>query len=146
MTNEQKMAMWKGLADGCSGKEGATNADVEEALAEKMPTTRGGKCLHACVGETVGIVSLFNSPCTIIWGLNRYSLHFQIKDNKVSVEGYKALAAKAYDNDPAKIQLAADMANDCISLTDSDRCEAAAKIIECTKTSAEARGAGHGDW
>lgn len=58
MTKEQKQEMFKKLADECATKEGATAADVDEALSGKLPSTNGGKCLHACIGEALGIVSL----------------------------------------------------------------------------------------
>lgn len=41
----------------CAAKEGATEADVQSAMAFKMPTTKTGKCLHACVGEAIKVVS-----------------------------------------------------------------------------------------
>lgn len=49
--------MFKKMAEECAGKEGATAADIEQALAKQPPTTKGGKCMHACVGEKIGFVS-----------------------------------------------------------------------------------------
>lgn len=40
----------------CQKKEGASDADVKELEARDVPTTPTGKCLHACVHETLGLV------------------------------------------------------------------------------------------
>lgn len=45
----------------CAKTEGASADDVNTVRNRQLPTTRGGKCLHACVGETVGLVSSFDS-------------------------------------------------------------------------------------
>lgn len=45
----------------CAAKEGASDQDVANAMAFKIPDTAAGKCLHACVGERIGAVS---SYCT----------------------------------------------------------------------------------
>lgn len=58
LTKEQRIEMFKGIANECAGKEGATAADVDEAMARKMPSTRSANCLQACIGETLGVVSL----------------------------------------------------------------------------------------
>lgn len=42
----------------CAAKEGATQEDVDEAIAAGLPSTQEGKCFHACLGERSGIVSL----------------------------------------------------------------------------------------
>lgn len=46
----------------------------------------------------------------------------------------------AYDGDAKKIETARGLANDCINITDSDRCEAAIKIFECGHAAAKNRG------
>lgn len=43
---------------GCAEQEGATAADIEEAQAMKIPSTSSSKCMHACIGETIGAVGL----------------------------------------------------------------------------------------
>lgn len=45
------------MVNGCAKKEGGSSDDVNDILAKKLPSTRGGKCTQACLGETVGIVS-----------------------------------------------------------------------------------------
>lgn len=49
--------MFKSVASECAAKEGATSADVDDAYSKKMPTSTGAKCMHACIGETIGAVS-----------------------------------------------------------------------------------------
>lgn len=57
MTKEQMKEGLTKLANDCSAKEGGSAADVDEVIAHKLPTTEPGKCIHACIGETVGVVS-----------------------------------------------------------------------------------------
>lgn len=46
-----------GIAKECAAKEGATDADIQAAMSFKLPTTKSGKCLNACVGEQIKVVS-----------------------------------------------------------------------------------------
>lgn len=52
--------MAKKLLEGCAVKEGASADDVANAVAHKMPTTKSEKCLHACIGESLGLVRIQN--------------------------------------------------------------------------------------
>lgn len=45
------------MANECATKEGGTPADVAELLEHKPSSGRGGKCIRACLAETIGIVS-----------------------------------------------------------------------------------------
>lgn len=56
------------------------------------------------------------------------------------MEGVINLASMAFDGNPARIQVAQNVANDCADITDSDRCEAAVKIMECCKKALKSRG------
>lgn len=47
------------LVGKCRGAEGASDSDVQGAMAYLPPTTRPGKCFHACIMETLGIVRTF---------------------------------------------------------------------------------------
>lgn len=49
----------------------------------------------------------------------------------MSPEGTAIVAKLAFDGDAAKVQLFSDLAVECGDITDSDRCEAAFKIVEC---------------
>lgn len=58
----------------------------------------------------------------------------------MSVEGNIALTKMAFDNDADKIQKSTEITNECLAVTDADRCEAAWKIIQCAEKGAKARG------
>lgn len=57
MTRDQVVEHFKIVIAECGKKEGATDDDIAEAIAKKLPSTKSAKCMHACIGETVGIVS-----------------------------------------------------------------------------------------
>lgn len=40
----------------CEKQEQATEADMKEFFEQKKPSTRAGKCLHACLMESIGLV------------------------------------------------------------------------------------------
>lgn len=44
----------------CAKIEGASADELNTVKNHQLPKTRGEKCLHACIGETVGLVSSFN--------------------------------------------------------------------------------------
>lgn len=56
MTKEKRVEMFVKIVNDCASKEGATSADIEEIIAHKSPSNRGGKCIQSCLGETTGIV------------------------------------------------------------------------------------------
>ena len=60
MTKDQAIEMYKKLANDCAAKEGASAADLDEAFAKKLPSTATAKCMHACMSETMGVVSYRN--------------------------------------------------------------------------------------
>lgn len=75
----------------CAAKEQATPADLDEWMAHKPPSTKTANCLHACMSETFGAVSLANSPnnfcCDFRILQKRFSntfisYVFQLKDNR----------------------------------------------------------------
>lgn len=49
------------------------------------------------------------------------------------------MAKMQLDGDEAKVQMVRDISNECASQTDSDRCEAAAKICDCIQKGCQAR-------
>lgn len=51
--------MVKKFLEDCGKKEGASADDVANAIAHKMPATKTEKCLHACIGESLGLVRLY---------------------------------------------------------------------------------------
>lgn len=48
--------MLKGMAAECKTKEGATDADVDDMVDKKLPSTKPAKCLNACMMEQFGVV------------------------------------------------------------------------------------------
>lgn len=60
MTPDERKAIAAQLAATCKEKEGATDADVQVFAAHEHPTTHSGKCLTACVMETIGAVRILN--------------------------------------------------------------------------------------
>lgn len=46
------------IAD-CAEKEGGTPDDVKHIIGRNLPANKVHKCINACVGESVGLVSLF---------------------------------------------------------------------------------------
>lgn len=55
--NADAMDKYMAIAKECAGKEGASDADIQAAMSFKLPTTSPGKCLSACVGEQIKVVS-----------------------------------------------------------------------------------------
>lgn len=49
------------------------------------------------------------------------------------------MAKMQLDGDDAKVQMVRNISNECASQTDSDRCEAAAKICDCIQKGCQAR-------
>lgn len=99
----------------CAGKEGATEADIQELYDHKPPSTHPAKCVAACVGETAGM----------------------IKDNKLNMDGSMAIANKI---DPSKADVAKEIFSACTDVTDGDRCEAAYKVFHCLHETAVSKG------
>lgn len=59
-----------------------------------------------------------------------------MKDNKVSVEGAVNIAKMVHPGNDQAVQIATNIATDCLSLADADRCELAAKYMKCSEESA----------
>ncbi|XP_055300742.1 general odorant-binding protein 28a-like [Sitodiplosis mosellana] len=118
MTKDQRVELFVKMANECAAKEGASSADVDELVVHKPASSKGGKCIRACMAENIGM----------------------IKDNHVDIDSVANVAAMAFDGNPSKIQVAKDLANECADVTDDDRCEAAAKIMECGQNAAKTRG------
>lgn len=114
MSPEERRTLLKAFIAECKEKEGGSDADVDEMVARKAPSTKSAKCMHACVSELVGA----------------------IKDGKVSVEGTVEIASKAFAGDEKAVQTAKEIAMECSNISDPDRCEYAAKVSACARDSA----------
>lgn len=51
-----EMKIMEGIVMNCMAKEGASEADLAEMMGFKLPSTKTGQCLNACIMETFGIV------------------------------------------------------------------------------------------
>lgn len=110
MTASESLLNAKHLITECKIKEGATDADEAEAIAGKPPSTRGGKCLHSCIGEAIGI----------------------FVNGKLNLEDIIDIA-KRLNKDDKTIEDARKVITKCGNLTESDRCEYSAKVFFCTR-------------
>lgn len=99
----------KGVFADCKGKEGATDAELEEVLAKKPPTTKGSKCLHACAHENMGMV----------------------KEGKIMIDDVKKMIEKGFDHDKKLTGIMSEVVDECGSISDPDRCELADKLFHC---------------
>lgn len=61
-------------------------------------------------------------------------------DGKMSVEGAKAVGAKKYEGNAKNIETYNEMVDECQSVSDPNKCEAAAKLMECMINAAVKRG------
>ncbi|XP_031638586.1 general odorant-binding protein 19d-like [Contarinia nasturtii] len=118
MTKEEMVAAFKKIASDCAQNEGATDQDMDEIFARKVPSTREGKCVHACLGEMIGVM----------------------KNNMLDVERAVELAEMAFNGDTTKVNTARELANECSGVTDGDRCDAAVKLFECGHMAIKSRG------
>lgn len=69
-----------------------------------------------------------------------------MEDNKVSVEGHTAFTKMAFDNDPIKMKTVIEIENERADIMDSDRCEAAFKIMDCGANAYKIKGISFDDW
>lgn len=111
MSKDEREGMAKQIIAECKGKEGATDADEAEVLARILPTTKTGKCIHACFAETVGFV----------------------QGGKLNGDGMIEMAQKAFAGDDKAINVAKSVAADCGGISDADRCEMAGKLFTCSR-------------
>lgn len=63
-----------------------------------------------------------------------------MKDNKFNRDGYITMMNMKIKDDPAKMQSALEVADECADQGDADRCEAGAKICKCLGEKIRARG------
>lgn len=58
LTPEEKTELENKLLGDCKDKEKASDDDVKTLMDRALPTTPTGKCLLACVHETIGLVRI----------------------------------------------------------------------------------------
>lgn len=58
MTAAQRKKLEDRLIADCGAKEEVAESDVAAVMERQLPSTRAGKCMHACMIETLGLVYL----------------------------------------------------------------------------------------
>lgn len=56
-TREEMKAKWIELATECQKTSGASDTELEKIIMHTKPETHEGKCMIACIFETIGVVS-----------------------------------------------------------------------------------------
>lgn len=112
------MDKYMNIAKDCAAKEGATDADVTAAMSFKIPGTKTGKCLAACVGEQIKV----------------------LQGNKLDIPAVMDMVKNAFGDDAETLKTAGEIVGACQTVTDGDRCEAVGKIMECTDKEIKAHG------
>ncbi|XP_037038586.1 general odorant-binding protein 28a-like [Bradysia coprophila] len=107
LTREEEEAMIAELIGKCKSAEGASDSDVQEAMAHIPPTTRPGQCFNACIMESLGLMV----------------------GGKISVEGGVKMAERS--GDPTKVKNSESVGKECQSVGGGDRCDSALAIMQC---------------
>lgn len=58
LSSKERKELFKKVVNDCAKKEGASAGDIAQALQKQAPQTKAGKCIFACIAESLGIVSL----------------------------------------------------------------------------------------
>lgn len=58
MSEEDKNSIKAKLGAECKAKEGASDADMAALAKHEDPPSKEGKCVVACVLETIGVVNI----------------------------------------------------------------------------------------
>lgn len=56
MTEDERQAMFGEVIAKCKANEGASDDEVQAAIAHAPPTSRASQCFHACIMENIGVV------------------------------------------------------------------------------------------
>uniref|UniRef100_A0A336KXA2 CSON000437 protein n=1 Tax=Culicoides sonorensis TaxID=179676 RepID=A0A336KXA2_CULSO len=116
---DDELETMKTYAEPCFGKDGTTEDDFMHMFKENNdPETPAQKCLITCMQERVSI----------------------IKENKFDPENFKSIM-KAASRETSYVTIIDDIAKECESVTDDDRCELGYKLGLCYKEIAEKHGA-----
>lgn len=110
--------MFLAMAKTCQTKEGASDVDLQQLMQRELPSTHTAKCLHTCIMESIGL----------------------IENGKPSVESSIELAKVASDNNAQIVKLTKEVAEECATVSDHDRCEMAFKMITCSMEATKQRG------
>lgn len=140
--------MMKPMLEDCKKKEGATDQDVDNFLADGSLTTRPQKCVASCILTQFSMVSIhsFSFP---LWlrtkiGLrlpNRRRFQVKEKDGKDSLCVECAMSmARMGITDEAKLKTIREVLEACQPVQNADRCDFAADLSTCLDTESIKRG------
>ncbi|KAJ6638792.1 General odorant-binding protein 28a [Pseudolycoriella hygida] len=107
LSEDERQAMFADLIGVCKTQEGASDSEVQDAVANLPPTTRSAQCFRACIMENIGLMV----------------------NGKMSVEGAQKLAEMS--GDPVKIKNSEVVNKACDSVGAADRCDGAVAIMQC---------------
>ncbi|KAJ6633014.1 General odorant-binding protein 28a [Pseudolycoriella hygida] len=105
------------MSELCKVQEKATDSDMKMWKNDITPKSKVVKCLDACVGERMGMM----------------------KNNKLDVDAVMQAVQQENRNQKTIADLN-EVFNECKSITDPDRCESSAKILECINNGSRKRG------
>lgn len=87
------------FAQACQEKVGASTDDMANLIKKEPPTTKEGKCLIACVWQSVGSLD---------------------SNGKFKKEGAMAISKEITNNDPEHMKIAEEIVNSCAGISVSD--------------------------
>lgn len=93
---------------------------MKEFFTQKKPSTTAGKCLHACLMESIGLVTdnkLYHFCGYFHWQI----AVFQIENGKFSVENSIRFMANMAQGNKEIIKVIEEVSRDCADVEDSDR-------------------------
>lgn len=106
----------------CQRQELTTDADMTEFSQQRKPSTKTGKCLHACLMESSGLVTdwkIISSLIDIL--IHFYVFNFKIVDGKLSVERSVHFMSQMAQGNNELVRIVKQISEECANLTDSDR-------------------------
>lgn len=125
---EMQMKKAQQMTRSCQQVVQATEDDLKELQTQQKPSSESGKCLHACLMESIGLV-LTNTflkhlvdrfKCSL--SINFIFLLSKMVDGKLSVEKSTELIAEIAQGNNELFDIAKSISNDCAAIQDDDRC------------------------
>ncbi|KAG4076424.1 hypothetical protein HA402_005867 [Bradysia odoriphaga] len=105
----------------CKNETGASDIDMGRVIIRANPITQAGKCLTACYLDKLGIMT-------------------QEKFVPENVMNYLDDVTLVGSNGKTLDKVVKEIADECKAISDTDKCESAAKILNCLNASAKKRG------
>lgn len=105
----------------CQRQEVTTETDMTEFSQQQKPSTKTGKCLHACLMESIGLVTIWTAIFLYIDISFKFLLNFKIKDGKLSVEKSVHFMSQMSQGNNELVRIVREISEECASIMDSDR-------------------------